>query len=56
MHFRFDFEQSVQAAGCLLELHGDPMESCFTGTHISEATVNHESGAVYDLSSQMLGQ
>jgi uncharacterized phage-associated protein len=26
MHFRFDFEKSLQAAGCLLELHGDHME------------------------------
>jgi hypothetical protein len=26
MTFRFDFEKSLQAAGCLLELHGDRME------------------------------
>ena len=26
MNFRFDFEKSLQAAGCLLELHGDRME------------------------------
>jgi uncharacterized phage-associated protein len=26
MHFRFDFEKSLQAAGFLLELHGDRME------------------------------
>ena len=26
MHLRFNFEKSLQAAGCLLELHGDRME------------------------------
>ena len=26
MHLRFQFEKSLQAAGCLLELHGDHME------------------------------
>lgn len=26
MHFRFDYEKSLQAAGCLLELHDDRME------------------------------
>ena len=26
MHLRFHFEKSLQAAGCLLELHGDRME------------------------------
>jgi uncharacterized phage-associated protein len=26
VNFRFDFEKSLQAAGCLLELHGDRME------------------------------
>ena len=48
MNFRFDFEKSLQAAGCLLELHGDRMEyvrACSSCSYIADREMMAEAGA-----------